>query len=180
MWTHQARFQKLVKKIYVPIVRFQPKLTCCTISYALEYQRPINTLLRRKEKNPNLQHGASLVAQMVKNLPARQETWVQSLGWGDPPEEIPWQPTPVFLPGEIHRQRSRVGYSSRGHKGLNTTEQLKCPNFRQGAQFCFCVYSIARSEASLESFVMKLSTVFCVKPQTSKTLFSTVFKQLCT
>ena len=31
--------------------------------------------------------GASLVAQMVKNLPAMQETWVQSLGWEDPLEE---------------------------------------------------------------------------------------------
>ena len=30
---------------------------------------------------------ASLVAQMVKNLPALQETWVQSLGWEDPPEK---------------------------------------------------------------------------------------------
>ena len=28
--------------------------------------------------------GASLVAQMVKNLPAMQETQVQSLGWEDP------------------------------------------------------------------------------------------------
>ena len=28
--------------------------------------------------------GASLVAQMVKNLPAKWETWVQSLGWEDP------------------------------------------------------------------------------------------------
>ena len=27
---------------------------------------------------------ASLVAQMVKNLPAMQETWVRSLGWEDP------------------------------------------------------------------------------------------------
>ena len=26
---------------------------------------------------------ASLVAQMIKNLPERQETWVQSLGWED-------------------------------------------------------------------------------------------------
>ena len=25
-----------------------------------------------------------MVAQTVKNLPARQETWVQSLGWEDP------------------------------------------------------------------------------------------------
>ena len=30
---------------------------------------------------------ASLVAQLVKNLPAVQETWVQSLVWGDPLEE---------------------------------------------------------------------------------------------
>ena len=29
----------------------------------------------------------SLVAQMVKNLPAMQETWVQSLGWKDPLEK---------------------------------------------------------------------------------------------
>ena len=29
----------------------------------------------------------SLVAQMVKNLPAMQEPWVQSLGWEDPLEE---------------------------------------------------------------------------------------------
>ena len=30
---------------------------------------------------------ASLVAQLVKHLPAMCETWVQSLGWEDPPEE---------------------------------------------------------------------------------------------
>ena len=31
--------------------------------------------------------GAALVAQMVKNLPTMQETWVQSMGWEDPPEK---------------------------------------------------------------------------------------------
>ena len=30
---------------------------------------------------------ASLVAQLVKNPPAMQETWVQFLGWEDPLEE---------------------------------------------------------------------------------------------
>ena len=30
---------------------------------------------------------ASLVAQLVKNLPAVRETWVQSLGWEDPLEK---------------------------------------------------------------------------------------------
>ena len=31
--------------------------------------------------------GASLVAQVVKNLPAMWETWVRSLKWEDPLEE---------------------------------------------------------------------------------------------
>ena len=52
---------------------------------------------------------AALVAQAVKNLPAMQETWVQSLGWEDPLEkgmathssilawEIPWTDEPSRL-----------------------------------------------------------------------------------
>ena len=47
---------------------------------------------------------------MVKNPPAMWETWVWSLGWEDPLEKK-WQPTPVFLPGKSHGQRSLVGYS---------------------------------------------------------------------
>ena len=35
-----------------------------------------------------------------------------------------WQPTPVFLPGESHGQRSLVGYSPWGCKESDTTEQL--------------------------------------------------------
>ena len=66
---------------------------------------------------------APLVAQMVKNLPAMQETWVQSLGWEDP-----WRrerlPTPVFLPGESHEQRNVGGYSPWGRKELDVTEWL--------------------------------------------------------
>ena len=55
---------------------------------------------------------ASLVAQLVKNLPEMQETWVQSLGWEDP-----WRreqlSTPVFWPEEFHGL-----YSPWGHKVL--------------------------------------------------------------
>ena len=40
--------------------------------------------------------------------------------------KIPWsrkcQPTPVFLPGKFHGQRSLVGYSAWSHKELNMTE----------------------------------------------------------
>ena len=37
-----------------------------------------------------------------------QQTQLQSLGWEDPPEKK-WLPTPVFLPGKSHGQRSQVG-----------------------------------------------------------------------
>ena len=51
---------------------------------------------------------ASLVAQLVKNLPAILETWVQSLVG-----KIPWRrerlPTPVFWPGEFHGLHSSWG-----------------------------------------------------------------------
>ena len=45
------------------------------------------------------------MAQTVKDLPAMQETRVQSLGWEDPLGGGAWQPTPVFLYGESHGQR---------------------------------------------------------------------------
>ena len=34
-----------------------------------------------------------------------------------------WHPTPVFLPGKSHGQRSLVGYSPWGHKESDTTER---------------------------------------------------------
>ena len=43
----------------------------------------------------------SLLAQLVKNPPAMQETWVQSLGWEDPLEKGTTT-APVFWPGESH------------------------------------------------------------------------------
>ena len=63
---------------------------------------------------------ASLVAQTVKNLPAIQKTWVQSLGWEDPLEKrmathssilawrIPW----TEEPGKIQSMGSqRLGHN---------------------------------------------------------------------
>ena len=52
-----------------------------------------------------------------------QEIWVQSLGQEDPLEEE-MAPTPVFLPGKFHGQRSLAGYSPQGCKELDMTEQL--------------------------------------------------------
>ena len=66
---------------------------------------------------------ASLVAQTVNNLPAVRKSgfnpWVREIPW-----KREWQPTPVFLPGEFHGQRSLVGYSPRAHKKSDTPAQL--------------------------------------------------------
>ena len=62
--------------------------------------------------------------QTVKKPPAVRETWVRSLGRGDPLEEGK-ATTPAFLPGESHGQRSLAGYSPWGRRESDTTEQLK-------------------------------------------------------
>ena len=59
---------------------------------------------------------------MVKNLPVMQETQVRSLSWEDALEKE-WPPTPVFLPGESHGQRSLVSYSLWGRRESDMTEQ---------------------------------------------------------
>ena len=49
--------------------------------------------------------------------------WIQSLGQEDPLEEE-MQPTPVFVLGKSHGQRSLAGYSPWGHKESDITEYL--------------------------------------------------------
>ena len=45
------------------------------------------------------------------------DPWVRMIPW-----RRKWQPTPVFLPGESHGQRSLAGYSPRGCKQSDKTE----------------------------------------------------------
>ena len=57
---------------------------------------------------------------MVKDLPAMQETQVQSLV-GDDPLDRNSYPLTVFLPGEFRGQSSLVSYSPWGRKELDST-----------------------------------------------------------
>ena len=48
---------------------------------------------------------------VVKNLPAKGkrhefDPWVGKIPW-----RRKWQPTPVFFPGKLHRQKNLAGYS---------------------------------------------------------------------
>ena len=75
---------------------------------------------------------ASLVAQSVKKTICLQcrsprfNSWVREIPW-----RKKWQPTPIFLPGKPHGQRSLAGYSPWGHKESDTTQWL---NHRHSAQ----------------------------------------------
>ena len=64
-----------------------------------------------------------------------------TLGPGRFPWRRKWQPTPVFLPGEFHGQRSLTGYSPGNCKESDTTEQLTL-HFTSSLQhhYRFCVF----------------------------------------
>ena len=49
----------------------------------------------------------------------RFDLWIGKMSW-----KRKWQPTPVFLPGKSHGQKSLLGYSPGGCKELDTTERL--------------------------------------------------------
>ena len=53
----------------------------------------------------------NMVFQMAKNLPTMPKTWVRKIPW-----RREWQPTPIFLPGEFHEQRSLMTCSPWGSK----------------------------------------------------------------
>ena len=59
---------------------------------------------------------------MVKDPPAMEETQVRFPEWGRLSWRREWLPTPVFLPGGFHGQRSLVDHGPLGHKELDMTE----------------------------------------------------------
>ena len=73
--------------------------------------------------------GASQVALLVKNQLVnagdRVDPWVRKSLW-----RRAWQPTPIFLPGEAHRQRSLAGYGPWGCRESDTTD-LACRHSKQ-------------------------------------------------
>ena len=63
------------------------------------------------------------MSQMVKKLPAMQETGVRPLGWDDPLEKGMAIPSSI-LAWRIPWTESMAGYSLWGCKGSDATEQL--------------------------------------------------------
>ena len=101
---------------------------------------------------------ASLVAQVVKNPPGGLNP-LGSIPWaGKIPWRREWQPTPVFLPGELHGQRNLVGYSL-CRKEPDSTERLTHTVFKLPFHLHMCniqqvnrIYLSTVAEKIIEKF----------------------------
>ena len=91
---------------------------CCALDLML-----VNFLYKKPGSKYS---GASFVAQQKESTwqcrRRRSDPWARKIPW-----RRKWQPTPVFLPGKSHRQRSLAGYSPWGHKGVEHDSMSKPP-----------------------------------------------------
>ena len=94
------KHRKMPGGLYKYIFQVYPCIRLVVIAFT-----PLFELEWKKKKKYTYINGVSLVAQMVKNLPAKWETQVLSLGWEDPLEEE-MATHSLSLPRETHRQRS--------------------------------------------------------------------------
>ena len=92
----------------------------------MKYKYDYVTLIEEKEKfcgGEFFKINNTFMAPLVKNRPAMQETWVQSLGWEDPLEK--WMATH----SSILAWRFHGLYSPWGRKESDMTEQLSLSFF---------------------------------------------------
>ena len=92
------------------------------------------------------------------------DPWVGKIPW-----RRAWQPTPVFLPGESHGQRSLAGYSPWGGKESDTTERLTHTHTHthtQNIRLCE-VSSVGMTFCILQIKSPKVKELHMISPRTS-------------
>ena len=96
------------------------------------------------------------------------------------PGRMQWQPTPVFLPGKSHGRRSLEGYTPRGHKESDVTEQLN--NNPMGWTSRWAVLSsthliwLWKPCSWTDSVIIKLLDIEAVCKEWAKLLFASVWE----
>ena len=83
---------------------------------------PLDWVMEAIKYPMHIKHRASLVAQMVKSLPAVRETWVRY--WEDPLEKAMATHSRILAWRIPWTERSLACCSSWGHRELDTTERL--------------------------------------------------------
>ena len=89
-----------------------------------------------------------------------------------------WQPTPVFLPGESHGQRSLVGYSPQGRKESDTTEQLHFTHNLFGERFSGIYQNFKCAYILFDPEIPFLTTWHTVIPHTCRKIKAIYYKIL--
>ena len=108
-------------------------------------------------------HGASLVAQTVKNLPAVRETWVWSLGWEDPLDEgmaahssilawkIPWTEEPGGIQSTGSQRVRRDGVTAHRKSWVIIPLHITWPQFNDPAASLKCLHPFRRGSLPVDS-----------------------------
>ena len=85
----------------------------------LKFWKFLNGSTNRREGFPGGPTGKESACQCKRLRRLGFDPWVRKIPW-----RRKWQPTPVFLPGESHGQRSLEGYSPLGPEESDMTERL--------------------------------------------------------
>ena len=84
---------------------------------------------------PRWHSGKETACQCRRYKRGGLDPWVGKIPW-----RRKWLPTPVFLPGEFHEQRSLADYSPWDHKELDMTEQLTHTHTHNILWPTICIY----------------------------------------
>ena len=87
---------------------------------------------------PGTTVGKESTCQYSRRKRCRFVSWVEKIPW-----RRNWQPTPVFLSGESHGQRSLAVYSPQGPKESYATEHAHVDNGQEPKCFCFPIQRLS-------------------------------------
>ena len=94
--------------------------SCVNVPYCLQFSKHV--AFRNEHTTPGFPGGTSGKEPTCQGRRCKKpqfNLWVRKIAW-----RRSWQPTPVFLPGASHGQRSLMGYGPKGHTEFNIIKRL--------------------------------------------------------
>ena len=117
-WRCQTYFKKSLDASFPQRLNYNRHQWCIFAEYILHLGVNHTCRSQQSQKECTLAWHAYMSWVMIETCGF--DPWVAKIPW-----RRKWQPTPVFLPGEFHGQRSLVGYSPCGSKESDTTEAIE-------------------------------------------------------
>ena len=133
----------------LPLISVCASQFSCFLKWEEQQPSPQGQIVRiiNKYKSgfPGSARDKEFACQCRRHKRQRFDPWVGKIPW-----RRKWQPTPVLLPGESHRQRSLAGYSPWAHKESDMIKQLSSSSkyklIQEGARYnawyiVFCTHT---------------------------------------